>query len=33
MGYAATIAMGLFVMVMFFVAIAYSMIMKNTEQE
>ncbi|HOA80355.1 MAG TPA: sugar ABC transporter permease [Defluviitaleaceae bacterium] len=33
MGYAATIAMGLFVMVMFFVAIAYSMLMRNTQQD
>lgn len=32
MGYAATIAMGLFVMVMIFVSIAYSMLMRNTQQ-
>ncbi|NLK21689.1 MAG: sugar ABC transporter permease [Epulopiscium sp.] len=31
-GYAATIAMGLFIMVMLFVSVAYNMLMKNTQQ-
>ncbi|MDD3839840.1 MAG: sugar ABC transporter permease [Clostridia bacterium] len=33
MGYAATIAVGLFVMVMVFVSIAYKILMKNVQQE